>query len=66
MIGQALRNYTLVHGPFALIAVQLLDGIGAGIFGVLFFLVIADLTKGQVATTLRKVRPGLVGGSALR
>ena len=38
--------YTLVEGPAALIAVQALDGIGAGIYGALFFLVVADLTRG--------------------
>ncbi|MCF2146427.1 MFS transporter [Desmonostoc muscorum LEGE 12446] len=32
--------------PFFLVSVQLLDGIGAGIFGVMQLLVIADLTKG--------------------
>lgn len=34
-----------VH-PAYLVAVQLLDGIGAGIFGVVSVLVVADLTKG--------------------
>jgi hypothetical protein len=29
-----------------LVSIQLLDGIGAGIFGALFFIVIADLTRG--------------------
>src|SRR5882762_4549911 len=38
--------YTLTDDPYALIAIQLLDGVGAGIFGVLFFIVVADLTKG--------------------
>ncbi len=38
--------YTMVQDPLALVAVQILDGVGAGIFGVLFFVVIADLTKG--------------------
>jgi MFS family permease len=38
--------YTLVTPSWALIAIQLLDGVGAGIFGVLFFIVVADLTKG--------------------
>jgi MFS family permease len=32
--------------PYALVAVQLLEGAGAGIFGTLFFIVVADLTKG--------------------
>jgi MFS family permease len=39
--------YTLVQSPSALIAIQLLDGIGAGIFGALFFIVVADLTAGS-------------------
>ncbi len=39
--------YTLVQDPVALIAIQILDGIGAGIFGALFFIVVADLTKGS-------------------
>ncbi|MEN3382569.1 MAG: hypothetical protein V7608_2613 [Hyphomicrobiales bacterium] len=38
--------YTLTDDPYALIAIQLLDGVGAGIFGALFFIVVADLTKG--------------------
>ena len=38
--------YTLTQDPFALVAIQILDGVGAGIFGALFFIVIADLTTG--------------------
>jgi MFS family permease len=38
--------FTLTQNPYALISVQVLDGIGAGIFGALFFIVVADLTKG--------------------
>ena len=38
--------YTLTDDPRLLVAVQLLDGVGAGIFGVVGVLVIADLTKG--------------------
>jgi MFS family permease len=38
--------YTLTQDPYALIAIQLLDGVGAGIFGALFYIVISDLTKG--------------------
>ncbi len=38
--------YCLSANPIYLVAVQLLDGIGAGIFGVVSVLVIADLTKG--------------------
>jgi MFS family permease len=38
--------YTMTTSPYALVAIQLLDGIGAGIFGVVGTLVIADLTRG--------------------
>jgi len=38
--------YTLTQDPHALVAIQLLDGVGAGIFGALFFIVVADLTRG--------------------
>jgi MFS family permease len=38
--------YTLSGNPYALVSIQLLDGVGAGIFGVLSVLVVADLTRG--------------------
>jgi predicted MFS family arabinose efflux permease len=38
--------YTLTHDTTALVAIQILDGIGAAIFGVVSILVIADLTQG--------------------
>jgi len=38
--------YTLSNDPWWLVGVQALDGVGAGIFGALFPVVIADLTKG--------------------
>ncbi|MFO0961246.1 MAG: MFS transporter, partial [Isosphaeraceae bacterium] len=38
--------YTLTANPFLLVGIQLLDGIGAGIFGVVSVLVVADLTRG--------------------
>ncbi len=38
--------YTMTSSPYALVGIQLLDGIGAGIFGVVGTLVIADLTRG--------------------
>ena len=38
--------YTLTHHTIALVAIQVLDGVGAGIFGVVSVLVIADLTQG--------------------
>nr|WP_235035214.1 MFS transporter [Roseomonas sp. 18066] len=44
----ALRGvlYVLSDSPYWLMAVQLLDGIGAGLFGALFPVVVADLTRG--------------------
>ena len=38
--------YTLSDNAYWLVGVQLLDGVGAGIFGALFPLVVADLTRG--------------------
>jgi len=38
--------YTLSGNPIYLTSVQLLDGIGAGIFGVMSVLIISDLTRG--------------------
>ena len=38
--------YTLNHNSYYLIGVQCMDGLGAGIFGVVSVLIIADLTKG--------------------
>jgi predicted MFS family arabinose efflux permease len=39
--------YTLTDVPYQLIAIQMLDGIAAALFGVLSVLVIADLTRGS-------------------
>jgi predicted MFS family arabinose efflux permease len=38
--------YTVTHLTVALVAIQILDGVAAGIFGVVSVLVIADLTQG--------------------
>ncbi|MCP9495652.1 MAG: MFS transporter [Pyrinomonadaceae bacterium MAG19_C2-C3] len=38
--------YTLTGNPYLLVAIQLLDGIAAGLFGVISILMIADLTRG--------------------
>jgi MFS family permease len=38
--------FTLTVNPYLLVGIQLLDGIGAGIFGVVSVLVVADLTWG--------------------
>ncbi|WP_294189161.1 MFS transporter [uncultured Sphingomonas sp.] len=39
--------YTVSDNPWWLVGVQALDGVGAGIFGALFPVVIADLTEGS-------------------
>jgi MFS family permease len=39
--------YTLSSNPAWLIGVQLLDGVGAGLIGALFPVVVADLTRGS-------------------
>ena len=41
-----ILSYTLVHSPLALVALQTLDGIGAGIYGVVIVSMAADLTRG--------------------
>ncbi len=38
--------YTMVRNPHGLVAIQILDGIGAGIFGVVSVIVVADLARG--------------------
>jgi predicted MFS family arabinose efflux permease len=38
--------YTLSDDPYWLVCVQMLDGVGAGIFGALFPVVVKDLTRG--------------------
>ncbi|KAB1076097.1 MFS transporter [Methylobacterium planeticum] len=45
----ALRGvlYTFSDNSFWLVGVQLLDGIGAGVYGALFPVVVADLTRGS-------------------
>jgi MFS family permease len=42
-----ILSYTLVHSPSALIALQSLDGVGAGIYGVVIVSMSADLTRGK-------------------
>jgi predicted MFS family arabinose efflux permease len=39
--------YTLTGDPILLVAIQILDGVGAGIFGVLSILIVSDLTRGS-------------------
>ncbi len=38
--------FSLASSPYHVIPIQVLDGIGAGIFGALFPLIVADLTRG--------------------
>ncbi len=55
--------FSLVKDPYLVVSIQILDGVGAGIFGALFPLIIADLTRGTgrynttlgAATTLQGI-----------
>ena len=38
--------YTMVRNPYALVSIQILDGIGAGIFGVVAVIMVSDLARG--------------------
>ena len=38
--------YTFSDDPYWLVAVQLLDGVGAGIYGAIFPIIVADLMRG--------------------
>src|SRR3954466_13231545 len=38
--------YPVSDNPFWLVTIQCLDGVGAGIYGALFAIVVADLTRG--------------------
>lgn len=59
--------YTLTDSAPALVAIQVLDGIGAGVFGVVSVLVIADLTKGtgRFNVTLGAINAAVGLGAAL-
>jgi predicted MFS family arabinose efflux permease len=59
--------YTLTHSTSALVAIQILDGVAAAIFGVVSVLVIADLTKGtgRFNLTLGAVTTAVGIGAAL-
>jgi predicted MFS family arabinose efflux permease len=59
--------YTLTGATSALVAIQILDGIAAAIFGVVSVLVIADLTKGtgRFNLTLGAVTTAVGIGAAL-
>jgi predicted MFS family arabinose efflux permease len=59
--------YTLTNDASSLVAIQLLDGVAAAIFGVVSVLVIADLTKGtgRFNLTLGAVTTAVGTGAAL-
>jgi predicted MFS family arabinose efflux permease len=59
--------YTLTGNAVGLVAIQLLDGVGAGIFGVVSVLVIADLTRGsgRFNLTLGAISTAVGVGAAL-
>jgi predicted MFS family arabinose efflux permease len=59
--------YTLTSNTVLLVAIQVLDGIGAGIFGVVSVLVIADLTRGtgRFNLTLGAISTAVGIGAAL-
>jgi MFS family permease len=59
--------YTLTNAAPSLVAIQILDGIAAAIFGVVSVLVIADLTKGtgRFNLTLGAVTTAVGIGAAL-
>jgi hypothetical protein len=59
-MGEQLRTFS--NNSFWLVSVQLLDGVGAGIFGALKLLVIADLMRG----TWPSIIGDLVRGSGHR
>jgi predicted MFS family arabinose efflux permease len=55
--------YTLTHDTTALVAIQILDGVGAAIFGIVSVLVIADLTQGTGRFNLTQGAIGAAVGS---
>ncbi|MGD0073637.1 MAG: MFS transporter [Candidatus Binataceae bacterium] len=59
--------YTLTHNLYLLVGIQVLDGVGAGIFGVVSVLVIADLTRGtgRFNLTLGAIATAVGIGAAL-
>ena len=59
--------YTLTHNVLILVGIQVLDGIGVGIFGIVSALVIADLTRGtgRFNLTLGAIATAIGIGAAL-
>lgn len=71
--------FTLTDTPYLLVSVQLLDGLAAGIFGILVVIIVADLTEGSgrfnlaqgalamatgIGASLSQVMTGFVVGAA--
>jgi MFS family permease len=59
--------YTLTRSVYLLVGIQVLDGVGAGIFGVVSVLVVADLTRGtgRFNLTLGAIATAVGIGAAL-
>ena len=59
--------YTLTHNTDTLVAIQILDGVAAGIFGVVSVLVVADLTQGtgRFNLTLGAISTAVGSGASL-
>ncbi len=59
--------YVMTRSPLLLVSIQVLDGIGAGVFGVVSVLVIADLTRGtgRFNLTLGAIATAVGIGAAL-
>ena len=58
--------YTLSDNPAWLVGVQLLDGIGAGIYGAIFPVIVADLMRNTGRFNVRRARSSPRKASALR
>jgi len=54
--------YTMTASPLLLVSIQVLDGIGVAIFGVVSILVIADLTEGSGRFNLSQGAIGMAVG----
>ena len=67
LIGRVFVAGPYTHNLYLLVGIQLLDGIGAGIFGVVSVLVIADLTRGtgRFNLTLGAIATAVGIGAAL-
>jgi MFS family permease len=60
--------FTLTDSPFGVVAIQLLDGVAAGIFGVISIIIVADLMRGtgrfNLAQGLVALSTGLGAGAS--